>query len=564
MAGDDSPLKKRVLLNDFIAQKKLLFFSALFLGIFANILAILIPISVGKYYSLLFEVNNHRAFFLDFLPGAWVNELPSFLWFFLVLVLLWMALSFSQRFLTAKLGELLIKSMREKLFAHQLAVNQNSYDESGFGKYLLRYSGDMTGVRNYLTVGIINFIVDSSLVLFAIFALMMTDYQMTLIVICGVIFILILVFFLNKFLYDTSLDLRNRKSGLLSFVSKRLPLMLTIKSFNRQTVEINEFNKKSRRVYNLGVRYQFINTMIAVLIQGLLFLTICAVLVTIYIFKTNDIQIGGEHLLSFILIFLTVLPVFRKLLRVSSIWKIGNISFNKLEQVFKLPEEHSDKDSRAFVFKKGKIRLKDMSYSYGKKQLLLDNVNIKISGGITTLISSPSGLPKSTLIKLITGIYPPTKGKVLVDDQDVSELDLKSLRKKITILSDDYPLLGETVFEASSYSKSKDKELGVEELLNRLQKGIPDETKIKLNSKIGDRGQKLTEAQRQVVIMARCILTNKPIIIIENLTKYSINPVFLNFLELIKEFQKQEKTIVILEENNSTYFDEIIQEKYEI
>jgi ABC-type multidrug transport system fused ATPase/permease subunit len=555
--------KKWVHLKEFIASNRALFFAVLFYGIFANILMILIPISISKYYSLIFEVSSRRAFILGVFPDQWVNTLPNFLWFFLCLIFFWMGFSFLQKYVTGILGERFAKSIREALFAHQLGVQMKDYNESGFGKYLLRYSGDMNSIRNYLTNGIISFIIDFLLVLFAIIAMIFTDVYLTIVVICGITIALLTVFLLNKSLYSVSLSLRNKKSGLLSFVSSRLPLMLTIKGFNRQHVEEKDFNERSEKVYSLGVKYQRVNNIIGVLVPGILYLTLCTILLTIYLLKSNNAHIQGEHLLGFILLFMTVLPVFRRLLRVSSIWKVGNISFDKLQGVMDLKTEISAEEEGKFKFKNGSIRFKHVSFAYSKGVNILDDFNLKIEGGTTLVIYSAKGLPKTTLIKLISGIYHSDKGVISIDGQAIEELDKKSLRKKIAILSDDFSLLGDTVFEASSYSKANIRRIEVEQMFDELQKGIPEDSKVVLDFKIGDRGHKLTEFQRQLVVCARCFLTEKSVIIIESLSKFSNNPGFQNILSKLKYFQEKDNTIILLEDNYFPFYDLLNPEKIE-
>lgn len=549
--------KKWILLKRFIALQWKLFVGVLVFGILANAITILIPVSISKYYSLIFEAKSSRAFILDIFPGSWVNALPNFLWFFLVLVLCWMLFSFLQKYNTSILGEKFIRGVRDSLFSHQLSVQMKMYDESGFGKYLLRYSGDMNSIRNFLTAGIIRFIIDLLLVLFAVIAMLMTNAYLTMIILCGILITLVAVYFLNKWLYSVSLALRNKKSGLLSFVSYRLPLILTIKGFNRQSVEEKDFNERSERVYQLGVEYQKVTNLIGVIVPGLLYLSLGTILVSIYLLKSSNVQVYSQHLLGFILLFMTVLPVFRRLLRVSSIWKVGTISFDKLQSVMDLKSDLSSIDQTLFKFKDGRIRFKNVYFSYSSGVNILEDFNLRIEGGKTSLVFNSEGLPQSTLIKLISGIYLPKRGTITVDGQNVQEIDQKSLKKKIAILSADFPLLGTTVFEASSYSKATSKFIKVEKMLDDLQRGIPADQKVSLDFKIGDRGHKLTEYQKQIVVCARCFLTEKPLLLIENLSKYSSNPGFLNIIEKLKELQQTEKTIVLFEDSDTLVFNEL-------
>ena len=547
--------KKSLLLKKFIFENWIYFTCVLFFGIVGSIITILIPVSISKYYSLIFQTNSSRSFILGIFPENWVNYLPNFLFFFFGLIFFWMIFSFLQKYITGILGELFTKSIRESLFQHQLSVEMKIYDETGFGKYLLRYSGDLSSIRNYLTNGVIRFTIDITLIIVTITTMFLMDITMTLLILSGIFITLLFVFILNKKLYDHSLMQRNYKSGLLSFVSSRLPLILTIKSFNRQLIEDNSFIKRSEKVYKSGLKYQFISSILSVIVPGILYLTIGVVLFYIYINKQNINKISHDHLLTFILLFITVLPVFRRILRVSSIWKIGSISFEKFHKVMGLSSEPNSNDLRNLNLTRGDIRFKNVCFSYGKSANILSKFNLEIEGGTTTVLFSKLNLPKSTIIKLILGLYSPEKGTISIDGNLISKLDLKSLRKRISVLSENFPLLGETVFEACSYSKSEDKRPYVQTLLDDLQKNVSIDNKLNLDTKIGDNGNKLTDFQKQTVLAARTILSEKPIVLIENLSNFIENPIYPFLLKNLEKFQKELKTIVIFDTNYIVEFD---------
>jgi ABC-type multidrug transport system fused ATPase/permease subunit len=151
------------------------------------------------------------------------------------------------------------------------------------------------------------------------------------------------------------------------------------------------------------------------------------------------------------------------------------------------------------------------------------------------------------MIKLIVGIYSPNIGTIKIDGQKVNRVNPKSLKRRISILSEDFPLLGDTVFEASAYNTSEVNRTQLQVLLDDIQKDLSEETKITLDYKIGERGRKLTEHQRQIVFCLRCFMTNKPIVLIENFSKYESNPAFGRMCETLKMFAQKNKTIVLFE-----------------
>ena len=172
-------MTKKKLILDFIVQRSWLFLITIFFGIISNLLTILIPVSIGKYYDLLFYFNSKRSAILNYFPESWQNDIPAFLTFFLVMVLLRIVFNFNQRYWTNYLGERFTKEIREDLFEKQLRVEMNIYETSGISKYLLRYSGDLSSIRGFLTIGIVRFIIDIMLLCVALIALFILNIQLT-------------------------------------------------------------------------------------------------------------------------------------------------------------------------------------------------------------------------------------------------------------------------------------------------------------------------------------------------------------------------------------------------
>lgn len=544
------------ILKPFIGRHISIVVLVLFAGLVSNMLTIAIPVSIGKYYDLLFDYHSHRAAVLNFLPGNWFDTIPHFLAFFFVLVSARTIAVFIERFYTGKLGELMVKEVREILFEHQLSIKTANY-KNGMGKYLLRYSGDLKSLQSYVTRGMIRFTSDILLLSIAVSVLFWLDWMATNIMMVGVIIVVCVVYLLNNWLYNVSVKRRNTRSSLLAFVNERLGALISVKTFNKEATEQQKFEKRSSKLYESGVEYQAVYNAIFSLIPGLLYASLGIALWLIS--KQEKSGLDEGKLLAFILLFITVIPAFRRILRVPSTWKVGNISIEKLLRVLHLSSEKDWRNKAKYNYKGGEIETINVGFGYDE-ETVFSNLNLHIKPKTTCLIKLESGYGKTTLIKMLAGIYEPEVGDIKVDGQTVSSIDLKSLRRHLTVVGEEFQLFGRTVFEAISYSRKEEKRPLAQTMLDLLQKDMNERNKLKLDDKIGELGVHLSQSQRKILQYARALLTNKPILIIESPFKGLSPKVEENISEILTR-RKRESTIVIFDSTSEINIrvDEVIE-----
>lgn len=507
------------------------------MGFIASVLLILLPVSLGKYFDLLFGYNSKRAHFLDALPFSFWDSIPEFILFFTVATALWLISNFAYRYLTAELGLAFANELRVQLFERQMYIPLAEYDRKGHGKYLLRYSGDLGSIKNYLVRGVLRFAIDLGLILLALAGLYMLNAEVLSGLLIGFGIIIVVVFFLNRILYSRSVQMRNKRSGLLAYVAQRLRAMNTIQAFNRYAPEEKRFESRSKIVYRAGKRYQLIYQFIFTLIPVMLYWTLA---LTLYTFsKTGELsQSHHGNLVAFVLLFITVLPIFRRLLRISTVWKVGNISFQKLIRILELGSADLIPNT-PFAWKEGTIELQQVGFSYDGQKFVLRSINAKIPPKSFAFVKGRTGSGKTTLIKLLMALYPPTEGYILIDKQDIRSVHPKSLRRHITVVSEEFPLLGRTVFEAISYSRKREKRPKAQQVLDFLQAQFPPERHLQLDDRIGELGDRLSKGQTKMLLYARAILSEKPILLIEDPFKNLHGQVKKQIIAWLEENRKQ-------------------------
>ncbi len=508
----------------------------------SQLFTIFLPIYIALSYDLLFDVQSHRARLLGFIPEEWIADFEGYFTLFVVVLIIRGVLDFCERYFTSYLGEIHLSFLRMKIFDHQLKMSMQVYDEKGFAKYLLRYSGDLTSIQAFLSKGIIRFGSDMVLLVLAlgIFFSLHLYLGITLSVLS--ILLAVVVYLLNRFLYNASVARRNAKSGLLKFVTSRLQGLLTIKVFNRFVPEMGRYQKRVATLLRLGRDYQQITSLIGAVIPFGLYLTIGMVMwVTVHLKNEASSGVDPKTFFTALLLLITITPVFRRCFRVSIVWRNGGISYQKLADILQLPREHTT-GTVAVDWKDPDIVTEKLVFTYpGQDIPVLQDLDLNIPFGQITAIQGNGGMGKTTLLKLLNGLYVASAGEIRIAGTPIENINIKTLRKNMAVITDQCTLLGKTVFEAVSYSRKAKHREQVTEILDVLGL-LPS---LPLDYRIGEMACNLSKGQQKLLMYARAFLTKKSILLIdEPFSELDTDSIYrvIRYLNQIR----YERTIVLL------------------
>lgn len=549
------------ILISFLRQHILLLFAVFTTGTVYNIVTLLIPIAIGKFFELNFDLSSKKLRILESFNLLTDKDFGHFIVIFTCLIFLRFVFEYFNRFLIGLMGERFSKDLREQLFGHQLHISYPVYEEQGIGKYLLRFSGDLKGVQNYLTRGILRFSQDMLLIVIlmaVIFAV--SPVFATAIIVFSIIPVLLLHYF-NKILYTISVERRNLRSGLLSFVNTRLRAISSVKIFNKYSTEHKRYKKRSGHLYKTGIKYQHIVSLIYSMVPALTYLLIAFLMAIIYYYFHGDDQpVSLSTLLILVLIIISILPVIRRILRISVVWKLGNISFSKLIRILELEKENTKEAAAGEQDSILPIQFQDVRFVFKDSDTpIFENLNITFIHNNLYQITGPTGSGKTTLIKLLLSIYKPTEGVIDYKGRSHDEMNELDIRRQIAVVSDMVPLYGKDVYEAIVYSRNEIRRQRAEKLLHELQQHEPEHLKLMLSDKIGDLGSNLSTGQKKIAMYARALMTNKPVLIIENpLEGLGQNTSGLIYEKIMEFSRKKDRAVIALSNDYLDAFKESI------
>jgi len=525
----------------------------------------MIPVFIGKYYQLAFQTHSPRGRLFDHLFVR-LHDIHIFFIVFTLLIVAKALFTFLEKYLSGYSAEIFSRDLRDNLVQTQFTFTMSVFEKKPPGKYLLRYSGDLLAIQRYITNGIIKFSIDIIFLVFAFAFLSFINLQLAIIIFCSFPPFFFAIYFLNRYLQRLTIKRRNIRSENLAFVSSRLHSLLTVKVFNRESIEHKKFTRNSEKLFQYGKKYYRLYGVISALFPFFLYALFTVMLIYTNLLNTRtDNTIPPAELLIFIMMLIALLPLMRRVLRVNIIWQAGNVSINKILRIFNNETETKDKNDEV-KFETGKIEINNLDFSFLNGRQLFSNFSAVINPQSITLIKGPQGVGKSTLFKILLGIYKPQGGKITVDGVDLLSLSKHSIRKNITMVSDELPLIGRTIFEVVSYSRKEEKRDRALEMLQklslRLTPGLSPSERgedVDLDYPITDGGKNLSAGEKKILMIARALLTNKKILLLDEPFK-DLDAIARDKLTEVLIRLKEKRTIVVINQNETSFawYDQVI------
>jgi len=320
----------------------------------------------------------------------------------------------------------------------------------------------------------------------------------------------------------------------------------TVKYFTNEDYEVNRYDNTLNRWEDVAVKSQSTMSLLN-FGQG----TIISIGVTgIMIFAARGVVSGELTLGDLVLVNTMMLQLFLPLGFLGVIYRALRYALVDMDQVFSLLEKKAEiKDSenaKPLILKKGVVEFENINFSYQPERPILRNISFRVDSGKKVAIVGPSGAGKSTLARLLFRFYDLQSGHILIDDQDISQLTQKSLRKAIGIVPQDTVLFNDTIRHNIQYANPEAnfddiihaaKVADIHDFINNLPDGY--------ETVVGERGLKLSGGEKQRVAIARVVLKNPPIIIFDEATSSLDSRSEQNILAALKRVSKNATTIII-------------------
>ncbi|WP_405576425.1 ABC transporter ATP-binding protein [Winogradskyella sp. Asnod2-B02-A] len=417
------------------------------------------------------------------------------------------------------LGQSVVRDIRVKLFKHMLKFKMTYFDKSSVGVLITRAVTDMERIADIFGEGLFMIFSDILKMLVVAGFMFYMNWKLSLIVIVTLPVVLFATKIFQKYMKRAFEDVRTEVSNLNSFVQERVTGMKILQLFTREDTEYNKFmaiNERHKKGWLKTVWYNSIFFPIADFISSL---TMGAV---IWYGGLNAV-IGQTATLGDLIAFTMFIPMlFRPLNQIANKFNTLQMGMVAADRVFKVLDTTSNIDDSGTIEAKhfkGNISFKDVRFSYVKDEEVLKGISFDVKAGETVAIVGATGAGKSTIINLLNRFYDINSGTIKVDDIDIKDMTLSSLRSQIAVVLQDVFLFADTILNNITLNNEDiteedvikaAKAIGIHTFISSLPGGY--------HYNVKERGVMLSSGQRQLISFLRAYVTNPSILILDEAT----------------------------------------------
>jgi ABC-type multidrug transport system fused ATPase/permease subunit len=418
------------------------------------------------------------------------------------------------------LGQDIIKDIRTKLFKHLLSFRMKYFDNAPVGQLVTRSVSDIEQIARIFSQGLFMIISDLLKMVVVLLFMFYMNWKLTWIVILAMPLLVYITRIFQRKMQVAFEEVRNQVANLNTFVQERVTGMKIVQLFNREDIEFEKFkeiNQKHNKAWIKTILYNSIFFPIADIISSLT-LGVVVLYGGFHIIDGEKFTTFGD-LFSYTMFIGMLFNPLRQIADKFNEMQMGMIAANR---VFDILDKTSDVQIDGTVEAKhfqGAIRFEEVRFSYIQDEEVLKGINLNVKAGETIAIVGSTGAGKSTIINLLNRFYEINSGTIYIDNQNINEFTLESLRKQIAIVLQDVFLFADTIFNnitLNNPSISREtvlaaaKKIGVHDFIMSLPEGYDFDVK--------ERGVMLSSGQRQLIAFLRAYVSNPSILILDEAT----------------------------------------------
>jgi len=418
---------------------------------------------------------------------------------------------------TSRLGQSVVRDLRNDVFDRIMLQPLRFFQSNPTGELISRVSSDVERIQTAASETLAEFLKQSAILIFLLATVFIIDWKLAALSLVLVPLVFYPTFWFGKKLRGLSRSNQQEMADMANVLYETIAGNRIVKAFTMEHAESAKFHRITKRIAALNFRQRMTHALSSPLMEVLGVLVVAAFLLY------ARAQIIGQRMTPglFVAFVVALIKLYDPVRRISGINNSFQQAFGASARIFEimsLDGEHRTGKAALDDFR-DRIDFEGVGFAYNRAEPVLSNISLTIGKGEVLAVVGPSGSGKSTLVNLLPRFHEVSDGRILIDGRDVREFDLQSLRRRIAVVTQDVILFNDSIRANIAYGDPAASNEAVMRaaraaLVDVFVEGLPEG----YDTQIAERGLRLSGGERQRISIARALLKDAPILILDEAT----------------------------------------------